>query len=141
MLDKQTRMERHINSILTPEFSYTKRWRPVFGTLSWNIIGFFFSIYLPLIHRQIFKIPTSKQVKITSLACHIRIHLCTSCSESVIQNKPCSMKVGHYIWDTQYLSEDIRSRAACLPEANPTGCSAIVMDLQIVCVHIKPRFL
>ena len=49
------------------------------------------------------------------------------------------MKVGHDIWDTQYLSEDIRSRAACLPEANPTGCSAIVMDLQIGSVHIKPR--
>ena len=49
------------------------------------------------------------------------------------------MKVGHDIWDTQYLSKDIRSRAACLPEANPTGCSAIVMDLQIGSVHIKPR--
>ena len=28
-----------------------------------------------------------------------------------------------------YLKDEIRSRAACLPEANPTGCSAMVVDL------------
>ena len=28
-----------------------------------------------------------------------------------------------------YLKDEIRSRAACFPEANPTGCSAMVVDL------------